>query len=153
MFERVGYAIVMPLLILPALAGSAPVAKPPYTVPQATFHELFGVSEAQAPSLYGAMTDCLVKAHQDFNAAASGRSPPHAKMEGVFSDGGTSLWKGACYEMTIFQSLTSVGYAETCVTGMTIGPSLRLAGHGPRGQAAAITRSAFVPLGKCRKQN
>lgn len=80
----------------------------------------------------------LQKAAEDFRAALSGLYPTHATQEVAFTDGGTTIWRGDGYQITLCKSLTTVGD----VHGYMVGPILKLEyplAHGNRTEISYVT--------------
>jgi hypothetical protein len=121
-------------------ATNAVATQRPFSVPKASFSDLFGLTQSEATKLFDpAFTACLGKAHEDFNAAASGNDPVHSKLEAMVADGGTTNWRGECYDLTIVLHAETFRTGNVCYIGTVFGPSLRI-----RARAewhAAITRT------------
>jgi hypothetical protein len=64
----------------------------------------------------------LEQAAEDFEAAVAGLPPIHAHKEGGFLDGGTTIWQGEGYSITLMKSMTTVGD----IHGYMVGPVLKL---------------------------
>ena len=116
----------------------------------ASFRELFGLEQAQAIAEFGSeTTSCLADALEDFNLVLMAKDPVHAKTDGfsVLTDGGTTHWRHACYDLTILKSLTSFELRDgTWLHGYIQGPSLRLK-LGPKvAQSQPIARTRFTFL-------
>ena len=142
-----------PILLLLALSapmlGSAGQA--PFRVPSATFEELFSVRQDAAVGLFGSeLASCLTLAHQDFNAVAGGRDPPNSTLETMVSDGGTTNWRGKCYDITVV--LHSVGFrsGSRCFLGFIFGPSLSIRSGQPWRTTVSRTKLVNVSREPCR---
>jgi hypothetical protein len=142
---------VLRLLALPVAIGiSSLVAAGPadeFARP-ASFSELFGFDRAQAEELVGPEgATCLANALEDFNLALAAKDPIHAKtdMSSYLTDGGTVVWRSACYTLAILKSLTSYQLPDgSWIHGHVQGPSLTLK-PGPKGsQSSPISRTRFV---------
>ena len=115
--------ILLAAALLPP--ASADAMDRPFRVPAATFQEIFGLSESDASKLFdGDLMGCLRSAHEDFNAAASGRDPPHSELVTLAADGGTSNWRGKCYDLTILRHGVEFRSGKKCYIGYVFGPSL-----------------------------
>jgi hypothetical protein len=114
----------------------------------ATFRELCGFEPAEAGVIVGSETArCLSEALVDFNLVLASKDPLHAKTNDFSSltDGGTALWRGSCYDLTILKSLTSYQLPDgTWVHGYLQGPSLILKLGAKGWQPAPIARTRFV---------
>lgn len=101
--------------------------------------------------MFGELATCLALAHEDFNATAGGGEPVHAKFIEMYeSDGGTKHWRGECYQLTVYRTITHTNYRGTCVIGTTFGPSLTL--QVPDSfTPIPISRTAFFPEASCPK--
>jgi hypothetical protein len=140
--------------VLAALTASLVVgiaiANPPSALP--SFDELFGMDETQAVSVYDTeIARCLSNALEDFNLALSGQNPAHSKNPAFpqLLDGGTTFWKGDCYELTIYKSLTSYRLPDgALVSGFIVGPSLQLRLTPNASKTHPIERTRFIFIQK-----
>jgi hypothetical protein len=128
------------------LLASSAVAGSPSAPP--SFDDLFGLGESQANEVFGAATArCLSNALEDFNLALSGQDPKHAKSSAFpqLLDGGTTVWEGACYKLTILKRLTTYRIADgALVSGFIVGPSLQLHLSPNASKSEPIVRTRFV---------
>jgi len=114
-----------------ATAEAETLAFHPYHLGSAT------LSQATAPQLQ--------KAAADFRAALSGLYPIHATQTVAFTDGGTTIWQGDGYQITLCKSLTTVGE----VHGYMFGPILKLEyplAHGNRTEISHVTFYTYDAL-------
>jgi hypothetical protein len=129
-----------------SLVTMAAFANPQAALP--TFFELFGIDETQANAVYGAdSARCLLDALEDFNLALAGQKPTHAKSPDFpqLLDGGTTFWKGACYEMTVYKRLTTYRLPDgSLVSGFIAGPSLQLNFTPGASMTQPIARTRFL---------
>jgi hypothetical protein len=138
-------ATLLIFCVLLTVAASAGAKGRPFKVPTATFQELFGISEIDASGLLGSdLAGCLKLAHADFNAAASGRDPPHSTLESMVADGGTTNWRGKCYDLTILMHGVGFRSGNKCYLGFVFGPHLRIRDR--TDWAAPISRTQLVGL-------
>ncbi|MBP7999961.1 MAG: hypothetical protein KA314_03590 [Chloroflexi bacterium] len=120
-----------------ATAGAETLAFHPYHLGSTT------LSQTTAPQLQ--------KAAEDFRAALSGLYPIHATQEVAYTDGGTTIWQGDGYQMTLCKSLTTVGE----VHGYMFGPILKLdypLAHGNRTEISHVTFYTYESLQSFHKQ-
>src|SRR4051812_5633713 len=134
------------LSVMATLISSVGVASPPTAL--SSFAELFGVEESLAPAIYGSeSTRCLSNALEDFNRALSGQEPIHSKSQAFpqLLDGGTTLWTGDCYVLTVYKSLTSYRLPDgAIVNGFVVGPSLQLKLTPSASESHPIGRTRFL---------
>lgn len=78
-------------------------------------------------------------AAEDFEAAQRGLEPIHARLETAMLDGGTTLWRGDGYSITLMKSLTTVGE----IHGLMFGPVLKLEYPLAHGNTTEISQVVF----------
>lgn len=140
--------VVLILLLTSACTpkGDVPAPSPAGVANSAlSFADLFGLDLPRAKAeLPAKLFNCLAEAHEDFNLALAGKTPSYAKEEGAMSDGGTSNWKGSCYSLTILRQLTTMCFEGRGVSGVIVGPMLRIDRANTNTEVAPISRTRFV---------
>lgn len=144
-YSRIFATALTILLVASFATADEPVAS-------ASFRELFGVGESQAIEVFGSDTArCLSDALIDFNLALAGENPVHSTNPPFpqLLDGGTALWEGACYKLTILKRLTTYRLPDgALINGWVVGPSLQLRLSPDAKHSEPISRTRFVFIQK-----
>lgn len=86
-----------------------------------------------------AVRSALEKAAEDFEAAGRGLQPIHARQQGAFLDGGTTIWQGDGYSIRLMKAMATVGE----VHGLMYGPVMKLDYPLAEGNSTELSRVAF----------
>lgn len=133
------------LVLLMATTANASSPYSVHSVPTVTFEELFGMNETAAAGMFQSTTfGCLKHALADFNLAATGNHPKYSKLETSAADGGTTNWRGDCYDLTILMHGVRFKDGKGCYLGFVFGPSLKI--RDPDEWPASISRTKLVTV-------
>jgi hypothetical protein len=114
----------------------------------ASFADLFGIEASRAKTdLPAELRRCLEMAHEDFNLALSGKPLRNAAIESAApADGGTTIWHGPCYSLTVYRQIAHICTGTQVISGLIVGPELRLHPNGEFPERAVISRTRFMIL-------
>ena len=134
------------LMMVAAASGSASSASGSQENDRGiSFNEMFGINEAQARKvLNDSVFECLRRAHEDFDLALKGKAPRNAKSDGVFSDGGTTLWQDSCYTLVIYSQFSHICGVGGGLDGSIVGPELHFRQRQTKIKLAGISRTRFA---------
>lgn len=112
------------------------------------FDDLFHMTQAAAKSSFGIKKfKMLQAAADDFDAAMHSKPPIHAKIEYAVADGGTEVYKGVGYRLTVVNQISHVGRGpKAAITGYMCGPVLDLGPElGGGTDSINFSRVSFYP--------
>jgi hypothetical protein len=151
---RIVKAIVATVLMV-VTADHLSIAAPPPSIaptatPHPTFAALFGIELPRAKKEMPAeLSHCLEKAYEDFNLALDNKPLRNATRESAAAaDGGTSIWIGPCYSMTVYRAITHICVGTKVVSGFTVGPELRFSPNREFPERPGISRTRFLVFKK-----
>jgi hypothetical protein len=143
---------ILAVLVTAASASCSKSVAPPVAVAatpvQVSFADLFGIEAARTKAaLPSDLEHCLEMAHEDFNLALNAKPLRHAQLEPAApADGGGSFWRGPCYSMVVYRQITHICAGTQVVSGLIVGPELRLAPNNAFPERAAISHTRFIPF-------
>lgn len=121
-------------------------AQPAALEPSAALHP----PAAQSAAWQASAQRQIKELSEDFNAVISGRKPVHARLDTktpVPADGGTTFYLGDGYQLTIEQSLCTIGG----VNGLLYGPVITLSSQLANGNDNQISHVTFYRMEEFRK--